>query len=295
MVAPNADATVINALRVHKANVIRYQITGAIQAVGAYTEAQYYDWVQWHINNMKEFLPKIGSMKVIIDLHTPPGGIHTVTGAPPVYSMFDIRPECREWFKNSWAQIVREVGAHPNVHAFDLLNEPHGDKKQMYNLMRNTIKKIREFSSKPCIVSSAYGAPNQVKTLSIYDQKTLGPVWYTVHMYMPLAITHQGIPGTGHPAGKVYPSPNYNKERLKKDLTNFKNFLPHEIHYIGEFSISAFADTQSRVNYLRDLISIFEEWGWDACYHAWREYGGWDAETPPEVFQVLKDWWAKNG
>ncbi len=30
--------------------------------------------------------------------------------------------------------------------------------------------------------------------------------------------------------------------------------------------------------YLRDCIDIFEEYGWDWCYHAFREWEGWSVE-----------------
>lgn len=30
--------------------------------------------------------------------------------------------------------------------------------------------------------------------------------------------------------------------------------------------------------YLRDCISLFEEYGWDWSYHAFREWSGWDVE-----------------
>ena len=31
-------------------------------------------------------------------------------------------------------------------------------------------------------------------------------------------------------------------------------------------------------NYLRDAISLFEEYGWDWSYHAFREWAGWSVE-----------------
>lgn len=294
MVGPDSSPESLNALKAKGANVCRYEIVGDINAVGALDENTYYRWVNEHIERAINFLPTIGDMQVIIDLHTPPGGMHKPVGKLPVYSMFDIRPECREWFKNTWQFIAERLKDFPNVLAFDLINEPHGNKKQIFSLMRNTIKRIREHSDKPCIVSCPFSTPENVKNFSIYNQDVLGPVWYTIHMYLPYAVTHQGIPGTGYPAGRTYPNANYDKARLKKDLLPFKNFLPHEVHYIGEFSISAYADEASRVNYLTDLISIFEEWGWDWSFHAWRESPVWDIEAYPAVLAAMEKAWGKN-
>ena len=46
--------------------------------------------------------------------------------------------------------------------------------------------------------------------------------------------------------------------------------------FIGEFSAIAWAPGAER--YLEDCISIFEEYGWDWTYHAFREWTGWSVE-----------------
>ena len=35
---------------------------------------------------------------------------------------------------------------------------------------------------------------------------------------------------------------------------------------------------EGAAQYLDDLISLFEEYGWDWSYHAFREYPGWSVE-----------------
>ena len=46
--------------------------------------------------------------------------------------------------------------------------------------------------------------------------------------------------------------------------------------YVGEFSAVRWAPGADR--YLEDCISIFEEYGWDWSYHAFRESKTWDVE-----------------
>ena len=46
--------------------------------------------------------------------------------------------------------------------------------------------------------------------------------------------------------------------------------------YCGEFSAVAWAPGADQ--YLRDCIDMFEEYGWDWSYHAFREWDGWSVE-----------------
>lgn len=46
--------------------------------------------------------------------------------------------------------------------------------------------------------------------------------------------------------------------------------------YVGEFSAVAWAEGADR--YIADCIELFEEYGWDWSYHAFREWHGWDVE-----------------
>ena len=47
--------------------------------------------------------------------------------------------------------------------------------------------------------------------------------------------------------------------------------------YVGEFSACIYGPGAGQ--YLRDCISIFEEYGWDWTYHSFREALWWNVET----------------
>ena len=76
--------------------------------------------------------------------------------------------------------------------------------------------------------------------------------------------------------------------------------------YVGEFSAIRWAPDNSACRYLRDCISLFEEFGWDWSYHAFREWNGWSVEhgpekedtkpakTPTDREKLLREWYAKN-
>ena len=103
---------------------------------------------------------------------------------------------------------------------------------------------------------------------------------YQVHMYLPLAYTHQGVMWKQGDTYRAYPdeSKGWNKEYLRAGLRPVREFqLRHGAKiYCGEFSAVAWAPGADR--YLRDCIDIFEEYGWDWSYHAFREWGGWSVE-----------------
>jgi hypothetical protein len=57
---------------------------------------------------------------------------------------------------------------------------------------------------------------------------------------------------------------------------------------------------------LKDCIALFEEFGWDWSYHAFREWSGWSVEhgpdqadtapskTPTSREKLLREWYGKN-
>ena len=63
-----------------------------------------------------------------------------------------------------------------------------------------------------------------------------------------------------------------NKDRDIEDLKNYGAKI-----YAGEFSACMYAPGAGQ--YLRDCISIFEEYGWDWSYHSFREALWWNVET----------------
>ncbi|MBQ0031474.1 MAG: hypothetical protein KBT68_01590, partial [bacterium] len=100
------------------------------------------------------------------------------------------------------------------------------------------------------------------------------------HVYQPMAFTHQGVNGTGHETPTKYPDPakGWDREFLRQQVAEVRKFQQeHGARiYIGEFSAITWAEGADA--YLRDCISLFEEYGWDWSYHAFREWSGWDVE-----------------
>jgi hypothetical protein len=66
----------------------------------------------------------------------------------------------------------------------------------------------------------------------------------------------------------------YDKGALRQILTDALNFQRYHnlpTLYVGEFSVVNWAPGASGANYFRDLLEIFEEYGWGWAYHSYRE------------------------
>ena len=53
----------------------------------------------------------------------------------------------------------------------------------------------------------------------------------------------------------------------------------------GEFSVINWAKGGDR--YLADMIELFEEYGWDWAYHAFREWDAWSIEHEGKAFRSV--------
>lgn len=134
-------------------------------------------------------------------------------------------------------------------------------------------------------------------------------VVYQVHMYHPIVFTHQKVfdpkQAECRYPGVIDGIPT-DKETLRKKLQPVRDFqLAYNVPiYVGEFSAIRWAP--GACEYLRDCIDIFEEYGWDWSYHAFREWDGWSVEhgsdmnnrnpspTPTDRQRLLRGWFEKN-
>ncbi|MBN1444402.1 MAG: cellulase (glycosyl hydrolase family 5), partial [Planctomycetes bacterium] len=100
----------------------------------------------------------------------------------------------------------------------------------------------------------------------------------------------------------------WDKDALRRALKPAADYQrDYGVHvYIGEFSAIRWAPGSSAHDYLRDVIEILEENGWDWAYHAFREWDGWSVEhgpdratgsrasEPTQRQRLLQSWFEKN-
>ena len=215
---------------------------------------------------------------IVIDLHVLPGG-----RSGGEHALFFER-EYAEEFVEIWRDIARRFRSRPGVYGYDLMNEPnqtfHSPEgaEDWWALQVRTAKEIRRIDPEtPILVES--NRSDSPLAYAYMRPVRLENIIYEVHVYAPLFYTHQAI-SKSWPDEVSYPDPGrgLDKDYLRKRLQPVRDFqLAHGAKiYVGEFSAAAWASGAER--YLRDVIALCREYGWDWTYHAFREAPCWDVE-----------------
>ena len=239
---------------------------------------EYAAWIDSRLDNLEDVLrwADARGMKVVIDVHVPPGGKRAKDRE---MNMLHNDVFAEAWI-DTWRRIATRFKGKPAIYGYDLINEPHQNgraKNDYWTLQRRAAEAIRAIDPDTPIVfaSNLANAPSAFEYLS---PLRMDNVIYEIHVYAPTDFTHQGI--QGRPAGLKWPDPekNWNKEHLRARLAPVRAFEArhHAKIYVGEFSAITWAEGAE--NYLRDCIELFEEYGWDWTYHAFRESNIWSIE-----------------
>ncbi len=294
-----------------KANVIRWQLTRNWGKPGTDRDLAEYD--RWLDGRLDELDKALGAclrygIKVVVDMHSPPGGRYQNNDL----AIFN-EPQYQDHWVALWEKIARRYKGHPAIWGYDLINEPvqtapspNGVADYLDAQVR-AAKAIRAIDpDRPIFIeASEWDSAAGYKELEPVDVPN---VIYQVHMYAPFEFTHQGVKGKWTPTpypGKIGDMV-WDKQQLRKALQPVRDFqLAYNVHiFVGEFSAIRWAP--GAANYLRDCIDIFEEYGWDWTYHAYREWDGWSVEhgsdpqdhlptkAPSDRKTILLNWFGKN-
>lgn len=195
------------------------------------------------------------------------------------FLMFD-DARCLAEFREEWKMLAMRLHKYDFI-SYDLCNEPHQTRVakvcDYWTAQRLAAEDIRKIDSESPIIIEAYGWDGPEAFWAMSPMK-LTNIVYQVHMYYPMAFTHQGL--YSWKAGPEYPSAKdgWDRNYLIKTFSQVRNF--EKLHgariYCGEFSAAAWA--KGAENYIADCASVLNEFGWDWTYHAFREYPGWSVE-----------------
>ncbi|MDQ6981826.1 MAG: cellulase family glycosylhydrolase [Mariprofundus sp.] len=170
--------------------------------------------------------------------------------------------------------------------AIDIMSEPavqHGKDllipMNWHELMRKVIASIRSERPDVWIFVSPppLGAPPAYSGFEPFSDKF---IIYNAHMYIPYSFAAQGIGrkkfGIKYPgkiSGKVW-----NVDELKKVVEPLRDFqIRNDVPVmIGEFSAIRWADGGGQ--YVKDLASIFDEYGWSWIYFSGTGWHGWNPD-----------------
>jgi endoglucanase len=198
-------------------------------------------------------------------------------------------------FVNAWKLIATRYKNVAAVWAYDLANEPinsaihphdfvwplNNEILRWPELADSLVKVIRVVDAEKAIIIESLNYSLNVDDIQPVDF-SIPNIIYSVHMYEPHPFSHQQI--TGPTPTYTYPGivngRFYDKDTLKKLLKPLRDYQQkYRVPiYIGEFSAIRWTPNNSTFKYLKDCIEIFEEYGWDWSFHAFREWDGWSVE-----------------
>lgn len=233
-------------------------------------------------------------LRCILDVHETPGRVEW-KGQKDRRLWEDFH--FHDLLNDTWDKIAERYKNRGDVIAgYDLFNEPNmaqqapGTPSDWNALAKRLTATIRKHDTQHIIIVEPidWGSASGFSSLqSTGDARTI----YSFHFYNPHQFTHQGVFTGAEPlsypgliGGKIW-----NKNQLEKEMQpaiDFQQRTGCEI-YIGEFSVIRWAPGDSGLNYLTDVISIFEKHHWSWAYHAYREWAGWSLEHEGSKSETL--------
>lgn len=246
------------------ANLIRFGFSGGEPVK---TEEEYLRWVDSRIARLDSLMPHLerNGIKVVIAFSKIPGAKRTNYASVNLKNSSDFGA-----LEKAWKKVASHYRKNPNIYGYDLLNEPAGiDADDWNRVAEELVKAIRTVDPDTLVINPFVSR--------FFPGENMA---YSPHIYQPHTLTHQGVAERG----VAWKYPGYingvywDKEQLRVTLKPFIDFQQkyNARIYIGEFSCIAWAEGRDR--YIQDCIELFEEYGWDWTYHAFREWPPWSVE-----------------
>ena len=269
----------------------RFQMSRNFQVIdGNLDFPEYVAWLDGRLDLLEKVVgwARQYGMRICVDLHVPPGSIRDNSEM----RMFTDKA-CLDLYVECWEKMARRFKGNADViYGYDLLNEPHQNRHEVpwsyWDAQRLAAEAIRRIDPDTAIVMEA-NLSSSAPAYEYMSPLAMPNVIYEIHMYIPSEYTHQGVTG-GWSEPRKWPdeSRGWNKEMLRRKLEPVVAFSRrhHAKIFVGEFSAVAWAEGADR--YLRDCIELFDEQGWDWCYHAFHEWRGWDVEYAGDSLATLK-------
>jgi len=317
MISPNISEASLRTLGEWNVNLIRWQLIHTNMWKKPQPALAEYDaWLEGQLALLDRALPvcrKLG-IRVVIDLHSPPGGRAVAGGYIASGGEFFTDPAAQAKFLEVWRRIATRCKDEPAVWGYDLVNEPVDDQAaddcdDWQALAARAAKVVRGIDANRAIIVEPPAWGSAAGFIGFEPIDVPGVV-YSFHFYEPGQFTHQGV--NNDVANVDYPGEISGKywdkaalEQAMRPAIEFQKKYNVAL-YVGEFSAIRWAPHHGAYRYLKDCIDIFESHGWDWSYHAFREFHGWSVEhdedpthtgpaaQPPDRERLLRDIFAKN-
>ena len=292
------------------------------------TVEEYYAWISNQCDRLEAALPVLAAqgITVTLDIH------HPLRGNDGNYTMMIFKQKAlQEAFVEGWRRIAERFKDNNTIVYYDLLNEPATSAvdpacKSWPNLAVEIIDSINVIDNTKKFIFELMD--DRYRNFTALPRSN---VVYSIHMYTPHLLTHQGVgtakyPDASYPAnitGDIFnwaDAPDYwDKATLRRFLDESCGIIDFARNnnveiYVGEFGCARWAPNHSAYEYLRDCLELFEEYGWHWVYfndgpkattniaaNTWslqynEVYGSTQPESEPtDRLELLQSYWAKNG
>jgi endoglucanase len=261
----------------------------------------------------------------ILDLHQIPS--HSF--AKPELENLWKNEEDLNSFCQSWAELAHALKRLEGPVWFDVLNEPTARNSDDLNHVASRIYRVlrMEDPKRTVMIESAFWG--SVLRLNDLAEAVQGPnLVYSFHFYLPMLVTHQKAPwwadGKPYREEVAYPGPipkaqeylagdlppltreilefeggrPWDKERLRETMKQAAQLTQQGNRvYCGEFGVYEQVARNTRLNWMRDVISLFSEMkvGWGYWNYKWLDFGIWppagNGKSGPvdeEMLNILK-------
>ena len=239
---------------------------------------------------------RAAGIRILVDPHYFPGMSGRYSMKPTDQIWGD--PVFEDALVRFWSSFSKRFSETDDVFfAYDLLNEPSppqyvkGRDRCSYleALYGRIIAAIRENDPSrllvvqfPMALGPTGKSTNQMDGARCFANAKWDNVAYSFHMYDPGQFTHQGV------AGFPYPISLYKKDgrdsvvkylRKRLDVVRAWQDRNGSPVFVGEFGASIYSGAEGD-QYIRDLLMLFDEYGWGWFFHSFREADVWNPEMP---------------
>ncbi len=238
----------------------------------------------------------------VLDLHQVPW--HSF--AKPELDNLWKNDEDLDSFCGLWVELAHALKGMDAPLWFDILNEPTASHAADWNRVAVKVCKAIQAEDRLRVImveSTYWGSVLKLEDLA---QAVQGPnLVYSFHFYLPMLVTHQKAPwwqgGEGYKETVAYPGavpktaeylarnlPTmtretlefenrvWNREALRELLSPVRRLAKEGYGlYCGEFGVYDQAPREARLNWTRDVVSLFSEMktGWAYWNYKWLDFG----------------------
>lgn len=283
MVSPSLSLSDLTELKSWKANIVRWQL-GATSYPSGLDTPTYSTALNNEIAKLDALLPNLSSQgfKVVVDLHS-------------LSSHLFLGKTQQDQLRAAWGALAGHYASSSYsscILGYDLANEPTcgtlGDDALSWNeLIQSLTATIRRNDTTHAVIVESEGTGEALGFNWLRPVDDSNAI-YSFHSYEPTYYTHQYVTAYGGPnvtttyfgtiQGQYWD--NTALTRCISPVLDFQKRFQTPI-YVGEFSAVRWAPGARQ--YMSDNISLFEQYGWNWTYHAFREWQGWSVEWDSDI------------